>query len=241
MKKNVLFSLCALIFSFVFSVSDVNAEAVKKCDYSKPLTSISCNENQIFSVVTIYQNGNSCNVVLKDQNGNQTTTTINGDSQCSNFAVQYSSENTCYVYKCNDIWVEEDNYSNSGVTYNTCTISCGIVKGIPENLPVFTRKLVNIIKVLIPVILIILGIVDFLRATTSNDEKTMAESPKRFVRRIIASVLVFLVISFIQIVVRLISDASINSGDDKNPVDGVTECISCFISDKNACGEPECK
>ena len=174
MKKNILFSLCILMFSFVFAISDVNATA---------------------SI--------------------------------------YSSEGVSGV----SVSGVKDSYGNVDRVYNPCTISCGNVKGIPENLPVFTRRLVNTVKFLIPIILVIMGMIDFLKAVTSNDEKVMSESPRSFVRRIIVSVLIFLVIVFIQFVVRLISDASIKSGNEKNPAESLAECVSCFISDKNACGK----
>lgn len=196
MKKNVLFSLCALIFSFLFAISDVNATSSKNSTVGV---------SGVSGVVTGIPTGG---------------VNVGGNSEKND---------------------ESDPYNNSDVVYNTCTISCGDVKGIPENLPVFTRRVINVVKVLVPVVLVIMGMIDFLKAVTSNDEKVMAESPKIFIRRIIVSVLIFLVIVIIQFVVRLISDASIKSGNEKNPAESVAECISCFISDKEACGVTYCE
>ncbi len=107
--------------------------------------------------------------------------------------------------------------------------SCGSLKDIPVSIPRITRNLFNAIKYLIPVALIFLGIFDFFQAMTSSDEKAMDGKKTKFIRRIIASLLIFFVMSIVQLVVKMIP-----SGD--NTVSDITTCISCFISDSNSCG-----
>ncbi len=127
--------------------------------------------------------------------------------------------------------------TNSDAGYDTTTISCGNVKGIPKGVAILSRNVVKTIKFLVPVILIVLGIVDMLRATTANDEKAMKEATGKFIRRIIAAVLVFFVVALIQFVIKLLANASSQTGNSEvnDTANNITKCISCFISDKNAC------
>lgn len=105
-------------------------------------------------------------------------------------------------------------------------ITCGQLNDIPAALPNITRNIVNIIKIIVPILLIVLGMIDFVRATIASDDKEMKESPRRFIRRIIAGVVVFFVIAIIQFVFRAVADGN-NSG--------ALDCVSCFISNKNDC------
>lgn len=129
--------------------------------------------------------------------------------------------------------------SNSNANYDTTTISCGSVKGIPKGITIFSRNLIKVIKVLVPVVLIILGIIDMVRAVSGNDEKVMKEASSRLIKRAIAAVLVFFVISLVQFVINVLSKAAKDSGksDGDDPTNGIVECISCFISDASYCVE----
>ena len=232
MKKNILFSVCVMLFVFMTFTGNVSADDdyyTKVCDYNNPLTTFSCTEDQKFysTAKEAHPDGRSCIIALSDQNSPQNSVTVSGKCP-SEIDVIFVSGNTCALYGCE----VEKNYNN--VVYNTNTITCGDVTGIPENLPIFIRRLINLVKILVPIVLIIMGIIDFLKAMTAGDEKAMSEAPRRFVRRIIVSILIFLVVVIIQFVVRLISDASTKAGSD-NPASSIANCISCFVSDGRYC------
>lgn len=106
-----------------------------------------------------------------------------------------------------------------GVSYST--VSCGIVDDIPAALPILFKNVINIVKIAVPIILIIMGMLDFGKAVTSQDEKGMKESQTRFVKRIIGAICVFLVITIVQFVFRLINV------DDSN---NILACIDCFVN-----------
>ena len=91
--------------------------------------------------------------------------------------------------------------------------------------------------IIVIVILVILGIIDMVRATTASDEKAMKEATSRLIKRIIAAVLVFFVVALIQFVIKLLANASSQTGNYEvnDTANNITKCISCFISDKNAC------
>ena len=115
---------------------------------------------------------------------------------------------------------------NSGTSY--ATVSCGGVDDIPAALPVLFSNVINIVKIAVPIILIIMGMLDFGKAVTSQDEKTMKESQTKFVKRIIGSICVFLVITIVQFAFRVINV------DDSN---NILACIDCFVN--NDCHMPK--
>ncbi len=131
---------------------------------------------------------------------------------------------------------EEDDPSdlppNKDFDYNSSSKTCiscgnGAFTDIPMQLPTFIRNMIFMIQLLIPIILIGLGMYDFIRAIVASDEKLMKESQNRFIRRIIASVIIFFVIAIVKLIFGLIPG-------DVNTLG----CVPCFISDEDSCGEP---
>lgn len=100
--------------------------------------------------------------------------------------------------------------------------------------PAFTKGLVDVVKVLIPVLLVAFGMIDLTKAVMSNDEKVMKEAQGRFIKRIVYAVIVFFIVAFVQLIFGILANASTNS---KNGVSksSVTACIACFISDNSEC------
>ncbi len=96
--------------------------------------------------------------------------------------------------------------------------SCGL-SDIPIEFPMYISKIINLIKILVPIFLVIMGMLDFVRAVISSDEKQMKESQSRFIRRLLAGAIVFFVIAIVQFVFSAIGQ------DDK-----FTGCIACFVS-----------
>lgn len=53
------------------------------------------------------------------------------------------------------------------------------------------NKILDIIKIAVPILLVLLGMMDFGKAVMSNDEKALKEAQNRFVKRLIAGVVIF--------------------------------------------------
>ena len=106
-------------------------------------------------------------------------------------------------------------------------VSCGdaTLTNIPEQLPMFIRNIINVVQSIVPIILIGFGIYDFIKAVIGNDEKVMKESQNRFIRRIIAGVLVFLVVAIVKF------------GFGLFPGDTALSCVACFVTDSSSCSE----
>lgn len=62
------------------------------------------------------------------------------------------------------------------------------------------NNVMNIIRITVPILLIIFGIVDFFKATFDNNEDEMKKDRERFIKRIIAAIIVFLVPIFVNLV-----------------------------------------
>ena len=60
------------------------------------------------------------------------------------------------------------------------------------------------IKVIVPIILIIVGMLDLAKAVGEKDEKQIKEAQQKLIKRAIAAVLVFLVVTLVGIVMVLI-------------------------------------
>lgn len=117
-----------------------------------------------------------------------------------------------------------------GFSSNEVISACGFGKYIPSKLPNFTSGLYNIVKLLVPVILIVMGMIDFTKAMMSSDEKKMKDSQKKFINRLIAGVVIFLIMAGVQFVFKQVDTTT----SYKN---GFVNCMNCILSgDIGACG-----
>lgn len=94
--------------------------------------------------------------------------------------------------------------------------------------PYMVSTIVTIIKIAVPVLLIIFGMLDLGKAVVAAKEDEIKKGQQTFIKRAIAAVIVFFVIQIVQIIVRFVS------GNDSS----VAGCFNCFIngqSSSNAC------
>lgn len=96
----------------------------------------------------------------------------------------------------------------------------------PIGLSTLTRNIFNLVKILVPVIIIIMGMLDLLKAVMASDEKKMAEAMPKLIRKLIAGVEIFLIISIVQFVFK---NLLVNTGAMEN---SMLECVNYFIADK---------
>lgn len=102
----------------------------------------------------------------------------------------------------------------------------GIDAGMDAIIPNTVSAVVNIIKIGVPIILIIYGMLDLGKAVMANEEKEMKEAQKRLIKRILYAVLVFFVVAIVQWVFTLV-DAQAAEGDEAHH-----SCITCFTTGK---------
>lgn len=105
------------------------------------------------------------------------------------------------------------------------TVSCGGMN-MPSQLLVFSRAVMLLIQIAVPVILIILGMLDFAKATIGSDEAAIKEARGKFMKRLIAGAVVFLVFVIIKLVIQTFPTGA---------TDSVINCFECFIKDTGNC------
>ena len=106
----------------------------------------------------------------------------------------------------------------------------GIVSSINSFIPELTGLIVTLIKVGVPIILVILGMVDLFKAMTAQKEDEIKKAQGLFIKRLVAGVLVYLVFIIVELVFNLMGDAI---GDDKT---NIWDCAQCFISGPSSDG-----
>ena len=80
------------------------------------------------------------------------------------------------------------------------------------------------IKVVVPIILIIVGMLDLAKAVGEKSEDKIKEAQNKLIKRAIAAVLVFLVVTFVSLIMGLIGGT-----DYKACMDCVNHPFSCSI------------
>ncbi len=88
--------------------------------------------------------------------------------------------------------------------------------------------IILVIKILIPLILIIIGMIDLGKAIVSNDEKAISKSATSLLKRFIAAVLVFFVPTIISAIFNAIKIGDLNSSDANICVQCVTNVMGEF-------------
>lgn len=96
-------------------------------------------------------------------------------------------------------------------------------------IPYVISTIVTIIKIVVPVLLIIFGMIDFLKSVTASKEDEIKKGQQTFIKRLIAAIIVFFVIQIVQLVVKFAS------GNDES----IVKCFDCFVngnsSEVNSC------
>ena len=86
--------------------------------------------------------------------------------------------------------------------------------------PYIISTIVTIIKIAVPILLIIFGMLDLGKAVVAAKEDEIKKGQQTFIKRAIAAIIVFFVIQIVQIVVRFVS------GNEPT----VAGCFNCFIN-----------
>ncbi len=84
------------------------------------------------------------------------------------------------------------------------------------------HTIITVIKVAIPVLLVIFGMLDLFKGITAQKEDEIKKGQQIFVKRLISAAVVFFVFSIVQLIVSFVSDD-----------EGIMTCASCFINGAN--------
>lgn len=81
------------------------------------------------------------------------------------------------------------------------------------------KTILDVIQIGIPIILILMGTIDLGKAVLSSDDKAIKESTSRLVKRVIAAVAVFFVVTIVKLIMGIVSDSNIDGADAKSWLD----------------------
>lgn len=93
---------------------------------------------------------------------------------------------------------------------------------IDEKIPNTVHIIFLIIQVVVPILLVILGMVDLMKAVIAGKDDEIKKNQMTFVKRLIAAAIVFFVFLIVKLLVSFVAD----SGDSKN----ILDCVDCFIN-----------
>ena len=147
---------------------------------------------------------------------------------CSEYTYEESCEHNNY-YSC--IWNDNEfgTYCN---TDKLIYVQCGDAFDIPYQAPQVISFFVNLLKIATPIILIIVSIIALLKAVSASNEDEIKKAQKGLIRKVIAAVMVFFVISIVQFVIMKVADTDNSKGASES--DNLSTCLSCFLN--NDCG-----
>lgn len=86
--------------------------------------------------------------------------------------------------------------------------------------PYIVSTIILIIKIAVPILLIIFGMLDLGKAVIASKEDEIKKGQQIFIKRAISAVVVFFVIQIVQIILKFVS------GNDSS----IANCFNCFIN-----------
>lgn len=110
------------------------------------------------------------------------------------------------------------------------TYTCGSI-GVEFNgmIPYIVTSIITVIKIVVPILLIIFGMIDLVKAVTAGKEDEIKKAQSTFIKRLVIGILVFFVIILVQMLVSFVSNKDNN----------VSSCFDCFVN--GHVGDSACK
>ena len=91
---------------------------------------------------------------------------------------------------------------------------------VPVEVANTVRQIYNVLLVAVPVIIVVLGIIDFVKAVASGKDDDISKNTRIFVKRLITGVIVFFVLALVKLAVNLIKT---------NNTSEAVECLNEFF------------
>lgn len=166
------------------------------------------------------ENGKNESVIEQEQTGS---------SQCYNYKSETTCKNSMKTGKVACVWNENINAAGDQGGYcnvdNLLFVGCGGASDIPSQVPSIISMLVNILKIATPIILIFVSIITLVKALAAQKEDEIKKAQSSLIKKIIASALVFFVVSIVQFIVSIVAN-------DEEEYTGFENCLNCFLNNK---------
>lgn len=110
---------------------------------------------------------------------------------------------------------------------------------VPNVLFNVVSTIITGIKIVVPILLIIWGMLDFAKSVVAKKEEDIKKYQKAFVSRLISALVVFLIIFIVQLAVNLISGVEDSTNPDGTTVSDIWSCSKKFINGVDTNDETE--
>ena len=223
MKKIKLFSFIVIMFSLF--LINVSADSCTECNEAGTPCG-RCGYSCVVNAEGVCVVNTNFGVSEEEKQKNQK---LGG---CSEYTFEESCEHNKF-YSC--IWNDKNPYGDPYCnTDKLIYVQCGDTFDIPYQAPQVISFFVNLLKIATPIILIIVSIIALLKAVSASNEDEIKKAQKGLIRKVIAAVMVFFVISIVQFVIMKVADNTVKNTDNKTEADNLSTCLSCFLN--NDCG-----
>ena len=105
----------------------------------------------------------------------------------------------------------------------------GTEAGIPSAIGNIVHLGFIIIQVVVPILLIVWGMLDFAKGVMASDEDKIKAGQKKFIQRLIAAVICFLVVTIVQLVINVVGSVT-----SDNNTGSAWNCAKGLINGKEA-------
>lgn len=106
----------------------------------------------------------------------------------------------------------------------TTYVTCGKIKQLPFKFIELTNMGINIIQVAVPVVLILMGGMDFIKATSSQNDDEIKKAQNMFIKRLLIGAIVYFVIVIVKLLISIVGNS-----------DSIWGCVECFVSNPGNC------
>lgn len=101
---------------------------------------------------------------------------------------------------------------------------------IPNQLFNFVATIIKLIKIAVPVLLIIFGMIDFAKSVVAKNEDDVKKFRKQFISRVISAIVVFVIVFVVQFAVNLISSVEDTTNEEGQTISDIWSCSKKFIN-----------
>ena len=110
---------------------------------------------------------------------------------------------------------------------------------VPNVLFNVVSTIITGIKIVVPILLIIWGMLDFAKSVVAKKEEDIKKYQKAFVSRLISALVVFLIIFVVQLAVNLVSSVEDTTNEEGTTVSDIWSCSKKFINGVDTNDETE--
>ena len=122
------------------------------------------------------------------------------------------------------------------LNFTNFLVTCGSLDiNIPDVVFNIVHYVILIIQIIVPILLIIWGMLDFAKGLTKGKAEDIKAGQKTFISRLIIAVVVFLVVTVTSLVIQLV--AKVSGSESGAPSDNTLASCLCYFTKGAGAGE----